>query len=122
MNPKSFPKAVYVHCFSHKLNLAIVKSCDIIAVRNAFGIISKFALFFNNSLKRWEAFVDKIKQLVQPNRNQNLLDLCKTKWIECHKALHNFGQFYEIVLQLFKETMSQSEWKQIQLLIHVLSY
>lgn len=25
-----FPKAVYVHCFSHKLNHAIVKSCDIL--------------------------------------------------------------------------------------------
>ena len=41
-----FPKAVYVHCASHKLNLVIVEACKIPAVRNAMGVITKVADFF----------------------------------------------------------------------------
>lgn len=70
-----------------------------------FGIISKVALFFNNSPKRQEAFVDKTKQSVQPNRKQKSLDLCKKRSTEHHKTL---GQFYDIVVQPLEELkMSQ---------------
>ena len=31
---QEFPKAVYTWCSSHKLNLCVVKSCDITEVRN----------------------------------------------------------------------------------------
>ena len=48
---REFPKALYVHCYSHKLNLAIMKSCDIVTIRNAFRVINKVANFFNYSPK-----------------------------------------------------------------------
>ena len=47
-----FPLALYTHCFSHKLNPVIVDACKVLSVRNAMGIISKVALFFENSPKR----------------------------------------------------------------------
>lgn len=45
----TYPLAVYTHCFSHKLNLAIVKACSIQQIRNSMGVISKVAFFFENS-------------------------------------------------------------------------
>ena len=35
------PLAFYIHCISHKLNLVIVNACQVQAVRNAMGVISK---------------------------------------------------------------------------------
>lgn len=36
-----YPAAIYVHCASHSLNLAVSKSCEIVDVRNTLGIIEK---------------------------------------------------------------------------------
>ena len=54
------PLALYIHCFSHKLNLVIVDACQVQAIRNAMGVMSKVALFFKNSPKRQAALEEKI--------------------------------------------------------------
>ena len=51
-----YPSAIYAHCFLHKLNLIIVNACQVQAIRNAMGIITKVAYFFDNSPKRQNAF------------------------------------------------------------------
>ena len=38
-------KALYVHCFNHRLNLVIAKSCNIQKVRNLMGIIKEISYF-----------------------------------------------------------------------------
>ncbi len=46
------PKAVYFHCASHRLNLAIVSACKISAFQNVQSYIGKIARFFDYSAKR----------------------------------------------------------------------
>ena len=88
-----------------------IKSCEVVALRNAFGVISKVAMFFTNCPKRQAAFAKKINHSEQPNRKKHLLDLCRTRWMERHEALENFCQFYEIIVPLMKEIkMSTSGW------------
>ena len=41
----SFPKAVYVHCCSHVLNLCIAKACDLQIIRNVLGHLTRSASF-----------------------------------------------------------------------------
>ena len=43
---KKNPKALYVHCNSHVLNLVIVKSCSLPSVRNMAGTITEISKFF----------------------------------------------------------------------------
>ena len=45
-------KALYVHCFNHRFNLVIAKSCNIRKVRNLMGIIKEISYFFNLSPKK----------------------------------------------------------------------
>ena len=61
-----YPLAFYVHCFSHKLNLVIVKACQVQAIRNAMGVISKAA--FEKSPKRQAALEERIKASEPPNK------------------------------------------------------
>ena len=42
---QSCPKAVYVHCYSHVLNLCIAKACDLQVVRNVIGTLNQVCLF-----------------------------------------------------------------------------
>ena len=45
-------KALYVHCFNHRLNLVICKSCNIQKVRYLMGIIKETSYFLNLLPKR----------------------------------------------------------------------
>ena len=105
-----FPKAVYVHCVSHKLNLVIVEACKIPAVRNAMGVITKVADFFKNSLKR-QAFLEK--KICEQGQDQapkrtKLLGLCKTRWIQRHDALENFDQLFTTLIVVFEDIKDSS--------------
>jgi len=42
-----FPKALYVHCSAHSLNLAVSSSSNIRPIRNCLGIVEKLHVFFN---------------------------------------------------------------------------
>lgn len=44
-----FPKAVYVHCAAHLLNLAVSTASDIQQIRICLGVIEKMYIFFNTS-------------------------------------------------------------------------
>ena len=46
-----YPKALYVHCVSHVLNLCVVAACSIQAFRNMYGVVGEICLFFNYSPK-----------------------------------------------------------------------
>ena len=41
-----YPLAIYLHCTSHCLNLAVVKSLEVTNVRNMIGIIGRVCQFF----------------------------------------------------------------------------
>ena len=49
---KENPKAIYTHCFSHRLNLSICKTCKIQSVANIMEQIKELSYFFNFSEPR----------------------------------------------------------------------
>ncbi len=76
------PMAFYTHCQSHQLSLCVVKACSIPQIRNASGVISEIAKFFNYSPKR-QHFFEHIIDAQSPNETKNKLkDLCKTRWVQ----------------------------------------
>ena len=89
------PKALYVHCNSHILNLCIVQACSIQAIRNMNSTITETAYFFANSAKRQhflEMVIDKTSRIVK------VKDLCRTRWIYRHEAYENFYVLFEHVI------------------------
>jgi len=48
---QKYPKAMFVHCAAHRLNLALSSTLSISSVRNSLGVIKDFInLFRNNAL------------------------------------------------------------------------
>ena len=74
------PLAVCIHCFNHRLNLAISHSCDTKDMKNMFGILSKVCKFLMGSAQR----VAKLEELLSveggnPAKRRRLKVLCPTR-------------------------------------------
>ena len=77
----SYPLALYLHCASHCLNLAVVKSLDERSIRNMIGIVNKVSIFFSTHPKRQTKLEDSIHQTPHagPAAVKKLKDLCRTR-------------------------------------------
>ena len=76
------PKASYVHCSSHRLNLAIVAACKIAAFKNAESYIGEIARFFDFSPKRQRLFDKAVERMASPGKAKKLKDVCRTWWVQ----------------------------------------
>lgn len=99
----SHPKALYVHCSAHTLNLALCHSCSVQSVRNCIGTISSVIRFFRSSVKR----TDRLKQFTSeqlPNATSStLIGLCETRWIEKHDAVLRFVELYKPIVTCLED-------------------
>ena len=103
---QSYPKAVYIHCYSHVLNLCVAKACELQVVRNVIGTLNQVCLFFNNSPK-WQALLEHtINNMSKPSTRKKLVDQCRTRWVAKHDSFHVFGKLYEAVVESLEEIVS----------------
>jgi len=95
-----FPKALYFHCASHKLNLCVAHMCKISSVANMMDAITCFANFFNFSPKRQNALEECISKYPDALKTK-LLPLCRTRWIERIDALETALDLLEAIVDTF---------------------
>ena len=63
-----YPLALYTHCTSHCLNLAVVASFEEVSVRNMIGIVKRLSIFIFSPPKRQKKLEEAI-QNTQPESN-----------------------------------------------------
>ena len=78
---KSYPKAVFVHCSSHQLNLVVHGLNYVTDVRNTIGTVKSITKFFRPKRRR-----------LAPN----IPLLCETRWSAKYKSIfsENFCDIY----------------------------
>ena len=96
------PLAVYTHCRAHCLNLAIVHSCDQPVIRNMLGTLKETCNVFKYSPKRNNLLWCVIGKDSLDAKKTTLKKMCKTRWVERHKA-------YEVFFALFSNVMRALE-------------
>ena len=74
------PLVLYFHCASHQLNLAVMKSEELISVKNLMGTCKKLHDFFYVHPKRQQKLEDAIDKCL-PQCKQKNKDLSRTRWI-----------------------------------------
>lgn len=104
---EKFPKAIYVHCAAHSLNLAVSAACDIRSIRNCLGIVEKMYCFFNTP-KRQDMLLSEIEESDFNPKSKSLKRLCATRWVERYSAIHDFVELYSCVVSALDKI---SEWK-----------
>ena len=96
-----YPKAVYVHCPSHRLNLCVAKSCSLPMVEEMMSEMEAISLFFYKSSPR-SAVLDECISLINPEaRHKIILNICRTRWIERLDALDVLTELYPSVFATF---------------------
>lgn len=94
---ESHPLALYLHCSSHSLNLAISDACALAAVRNCMGTVGNVYNFFNTP-KRQTVLQRSIHEVAPDSSATRLKQLCPTRWVERHDSIILFLELYEAVI------------------------
>lgn len=92
-----YPKALYVHCVVHSLNLAVSSACDLRPIRNCLGVIEKMYCFFNTP-KRRSALVEVIDNSDLTPSVKTLKRLCATRWIQRYNSVNDFVQLFAYIV------------------------
>ncbi|XP_025205791.1 zinc finger MYM-type protein 1-like isoform X5 [Melanaphis sacchari] len=103
-----FPRALYVHCSAHSLNLAVSSSSNIRPIRNCLGIVEKLHVFFNTP-KRNNVLQNEIEKADHTPNVTTLKRLCATRWMQRYDALNDFCELYPYVVKSL--SYIASEWK-----------
>ena len=108
-----YPKALYIHCCSHALNLCVMGASKCKLVLNLWTALREVAYFFNSSPKRQQKLMDVIKATADnEEKATKLADLCRTRWAARHTALVTFDKLYDPVVQCLEDisTAHRMEW------------
>ena len=105
-----YPKATYVHCRSHVLNLSIVNACKMPLIQNMMGILLEICIFFKYSAKRQGLLEENITTICVESSKKKLINLCKTRWIARHDALRVFIELYQAILETMLDIYEDKSW------------
>ena len=75
-------KAIYVHCMNHRLNLCVADTCQLPLVRNMLDVVRKLSEFLDNSPKRQQHLISKVRVRMPAANHFVLVNVCRTRWIE----------------------------------------
>lgn len=70
-----YPLAIYIHCVSHCLNLAVVKSLEVTSVCNMMGVVGRVYQFFAAHPKRQRALEKAISDCQPSSTVHKLKDV-----------------------------------------------
>ncbi|XP_065664828.1 52 kDa repressor of the inhibitor of the protein kinase-like [Hydra vulgaris] len=87
-------KALYTHCFSHRLNLAVCNSCKVQFLCNAMNHIKEVSYYFNLSIKRNSILETMVSEHCLDKKKTKLRDVCRTRWLERIDGLDTFQELY----------------------------
>lgn len=96
------PKAIYVHCAAHSLNLAVTHSSEVQAIRNCLGMVQKLYSFFNTPKRKAVISKNIENSEISPDA-QSLKRLCATRWISKYDALSDFIELFPFVYDALSE-------------------
>ena len=93
-----YPKALYFHCSTHRLNLAVASSSSIRGVKNMMDSIGKCSEIFYFSPKKKELLKRYTLELMPEDRRTTLLNVCKTRWLQRIDGLARVQEMIEPIL------------------------
>ena len=101
-----YPLAIYLHCASHCLNLAVVKSLSITSVRNMMGVVERVHIFFAAHPKRQRALEQAIQENQPASTVLKLKDVCRTRWVQRIDAVEVFKSLHSSVVACMEKICS----------------
>lgn len=96
------PRAVYLHCMGHSLNLAVQ---DIKVVSDTFDTLLEISKAVKYSAKK-KAMLLSLKQELSPS-SPSIRPLCPTRWTVRAESLRSVIANYEVIQELMEEIIEE---------------
>ncbi|XP_067124747.1 zinc finger MYM-type protein 1-like [Centruroides vittatus] len=116
------PRAFYVPCAAHSLNLVVNDAAKAsLEITNFFAIVQELYVFFSASTKRWQVLKDEIPTL-------SLKPFSSTRWesrIDALKVLrYNLAKIYDALFALYSDNSRDPETRNManSLLLKIKSF
>lgn len=103
------PKAIYTHCASHRLNLSLLKACNILSIKKLFCTVKEISNFVRDSPKRVDLFKKKNNEMLPSSKAVLLVKLCETRWVESHEAIIRFSVMLIPIVQFLEDMTVNSD-------------
>ena len=71
------PKAMYIHCNAHRLNLPVVSAC-----KNTEAYLGEIAKIFGSSAKRQHLLGTAVDKMTTPTKAKKPKDAYRTRWVQ----------------------------------------
>ncbi|XP_046851774.1 52 kDa repressor of the inhibitor of the protein kinase-like [Xenia sp. Carnegie-2017] len=111
-------KALYTHCYSHRLNLSVCDSLSDIEVKKVLNKIKDVTNFINISQTRNIPFEETVRNSLETDSKKTRLpDVCRTRWVERVKGLDTFE---ELFVQILTHWITWQRCQSLSLLMHPL--
>ncbi|XP_068219366.1 zinc finger MYM-type protein 1-like [Palaemon carinicauda] len=102
------PKALYLHCHAHSLNLVLVESAkSSIQFVTFFSLVEKLYAFIANSSKRHAAFMETQKAMYPEDRPLEPKKLSVTRWACRESALRTMRKVILALKQFLEEIVQK---------------
>lgn len=103
------PKAVYIHCYAHVLNLVLVDSCGSVSFASEFFSLLEALYVFMASSKAHVVFVDVQKKMHPDRHPLELQKLSDTRWACRYAAINTVCRAYDSILSALDEISGSSD-------------
>ena len=100
------PRAIYIHCYGHALNLACgdaIKKCEV--MRNALDTSYELIKLIKKSPRR-DATFQKIREQLHEDTTMGIRVLCPTRWTVRARALQSIIANYTALQLLWEESLT----------------
>lgn len=108
---RKYPKILYVHCSSHKLNLAISSSMNVPMIKNTLIQVEEITKYFRKNGHVTDVLKDAIKVYVPDCKRSRLINYCSTRFIERHDSITGFFEFFQCVCVSLEEISKDTKRK-----------
>lgn len=103
------PRAIYVWCFAHILNLVVVDTCDSCTdTKNFFGDVQSL-VFFLKARKRAAVFIECQKKMYKDERVLRLKSFSDTRWTSHGKVLNVIFCKYKALIDALEVLQNSSD-------------
>ena len=105
------PRAVYVYCSNHQLNLILQEMARFsILIRDILGLVHEIGKLFKSSAKKC-SILNRISMDEIGAPAMSLGPLCETRWCCRQKAIDKVVNQYLMILEAMEEIGSCDSWK-----------
>ena len=105
-------KALYTHCYSHRLNLAVCDSLNVLEVNTMMKHVKDVSNFINISQTRNMPFEEIVHNYPdRESQKRRLVDVCRTRWVERIEGLDTFIELFIPLYNTLKQMTLNVEGK-----------